>query len=110
MRKIYIVVSLFLCFMVTGCNTAINSSIYISSIGFEVKDEKVVAYFLSNPLTDITRSSEDKQKEAQFVKIEANSIYDAFTNAKQTLLSPLNFLHIKTVIFTEECFNSKYIE
>ena len=110
MKKIFILVSLLCCFSIVSCNTSVNSSVYISSIGFEIKDDKVVVYFLSNPLTDITRSSEDKQKEAQFLKIEANSIYEAFTNAKQSLLSPLNFLHIKTVIFTEECFNSKYIE
>ena len=110
MRKINILICLLLCFVIGGCNTSINSSVYISSIGFEVEDEKVIVYFLSNPLTDITRSSEDKQKEAQFIKIEANSIYDAFNDAKHSLLSPLNFLHIKTVIFTEECFNSKFIE
>ena len=110
MRKIYIIIILFLCLFVSGCNTSINSSVYISSIGFEVEEDKVIAYFLSNPLTDITRSSEDKEKKAQFLKIEANSIYEAFTSAKQSLLSPLNFLHIKTVIFSEKCFNSKYIE
>ena len=110
MKKLYVMVVLFLCLIVSGCNTSINSSVYISSIGFEVEEDKIIAYFLSNPLTDITRSSEDKQKEAQFIRIEANSVYEAFTNAKQSLLSPLNFLHIKTVIFTEECFNSKYIE
>ena len=110
MKKTLILLCLFLCFSIGSCNTSINSSVYISSIGFEVKDDKVVAYFLSNPHTDITRSGDDKQKEAQFIKIESNSIYEAFNNAKQSLLSPLNFLHIKTVIFTEECFNSKYIE
>ena len=110
MKKIFILICLFLCLSICGCNTSINSSVYISSIGFEVKDDKVVVYFLSNPHTDITRSGDDKQREAQYLKIEADSIYEAFTNAKQSLLSPLNFLHIKTVIFTEECFNSKYIE
>ena len=109
MRKIYLLIVVSFCMLCSGCNTNINSSVYISSIGFEIKDEKLVAYFLSNPLTDITRTSEDKQKEAQFIKVEASSVYEAFREAEQSLLSPLNFLHVKTVIFTEECFNSKYV-
>jgi hypothetical protein len=109
MRKIFILILLFFTLTLSSCNTNINSSIYISSIGFEIKDDKLVTYFLSNPLTDISRSSEDKEKEAQFVRVEASSVYEAFNEAKQSLLSPLNFLHVKTVIFTEECFSSKYI-
>ena len=110
MRKIYFLILIILLIFTTGCNTSINSSVYISSIGFELKEDKLVAYFLSNPLTDITRSSEDKTKEAQFIKLETDSVYDAFLQASQSLLSPLNFLHVKTIIFSEECFSSKYIE
>lgn len=109
MRKLLIIISLVLIFIVSGCNTNINASVYISSMGFEIKDDKLVAFFLSNPLTDISRSSEDKEKEAQYIKVEVESVYEAFTLAEQSQLSPLNFLHVKTVIFTEECFNSKYI-
>ena len=110
MRKILFIFLGVLMFITTGCNTSINSSVYISSIGFELNDEgKLVTYFLSNPLTDITRSSEDKEKEAQYIKLETDNIYEAFLEAKQSLLSPINFLHIKTVIFSEACFSSKYI-
>ena len=62
MRKIFIFILLFFTLALSSCNTNINSSIYISSIGFEIKDDKLVTYFLSNPLTDISRSSEDKEK------------------------------------------------
>lgn len=110
MRKFNVIIFLMLVYCLSGCNTSINSNVYISSIGFEMNDDKLVTYFLSNPLTDITRSSEDKEKKAQFIKIEANSVYEAFLEAEQSMLSPLNFLHVKTVIFSEECFNSKYIE
>lgn len=109
MRKVYIIILSFLSLFISGCNTNINASVYISSIGFEIENDKLVSYFLSNPLTDITRTSEDKQKEAQYVRIESDSVYEAFIEAEQSLLSPLNFLHVKTVIFTEECFSSKYI-
>ncbi len=109
MRKIYLFAMVLLCGLLCSCNTNINASVYISSIGFEIKDDKLVSYFLSNPLTDISRNSEDKEKKAQYVKIKADSVYEAFNEAKQSLLSPLNFLHVKTVIFSEECFNSKYI-
>lgn len=110
MRKIYYFIMVFLLFGLSGCNSSINSSVYISSIGFEVKDDKLVTYFLSNPLTDITRSSEDKAKEAQYLKLETTSVYDAFIEAEQSLLFPLNFYHVKTVVFSEECFSSKYVE
>ena len=52
MRKIFILILLFFTLALSSCNTNINSSIYISSIGFEIKDDKLVTYFLSNPLTD----------------------------------------------------------
>ena len=73
MRKFYILILILLSFYLSSCNTNINSSVYISSVGFDVNEDKLVAYFLSNPLTDITRSSEDKEKEAQFIKIETDS-------------------------------------
>ena len=109
MRKLLILIVISLMFLVSGCNTSINSSVYISSIGFDVKDDKLVAYFLSNPLTDISRSSEDKKTEAQYIQVETSSVYEAFMMAEESLLLPLNFLHVKTVIFTEECLNSKYV-
>lgn len=110
MRKIQIIILFLLLMFTSGCNTSINSSVYISSIGFEVnEDGKLVTYFLSNPLTDISRSSEDKTKEAQYIKLTTDSVYDAFLEASQSLLSPLNFLHVKTIIFSEKCFGSKYI-
>ena len=109
MRKIFLFALFIFTLCLSGCNTTINSSVYISSIGFEVKDDKLVSYFLSNPLTDISRSSEDNENEAQYIKLETNSVYEAFLEAKQSLLAHLNFLHIKTVIFSEECFSSKYI-
>ena len=110
MRKFIVLILVFISFILTGCNTSINSSVYISSIGFEIEEGKLVAYFLANPLNDITRNSEEKSKDAQYIKVSANSCYEAFNEAKQTLLIPLNFLHVKTVIFSEECFNTKYIE
>ena len=110
MRKIYLMFVIFICFFLSSCNTSVNSSVYISSIGFEIEEGKLVAYFLANPLTDISRSSEDKSKEAHYIKAKGESSYEVFNEAKQSLLIPLNFLHIKTVIFSEECFSSRYIE
>lgn len=108
MRKILIF--FIVVFTLSGCNTSVNSSVYISSIGFEVKDDKLVAYFLSNPLTDISRKSEENKKEAQYLKVEGNSCYEVFNEAKQSLLIPLNFLHVKTIIFSKDCFETEYIE
>ena len=110
MRKIIIFLTLFICFILSGCNTSVNSSVYISSIGFEIDGDELVGYFLSNPLTDITRNSEDKKKEAQYIKAKGKSCYDVFNEAKQSLLIPLNFLHVKTIIFSKDCFETKYIE
>ena len=108
MNKLIIFLGLILCLV--GCNTSVNSSVYISSIGFEVNEGKLVAYFLSNPLTDISRKSEEDKKEAQYIKVEGESFYEVFNEAKQSLLIPLNFLHIKTVIFSKDCFETPYIE
>ena len=110
MKKTVILIALFLTFGLFGCNTAVNSSVYVSSIGFDIEGDKLVAYFLSNPLTDITRNSETEKKDAQFVMVEVNSVYDAFIEAEQSLLIPLNYLHVKTVIFSEKFLNSHYVE
>ena len=109
MKRLIILIILLL--SLSGCfKNNINSSVYISSIGFEVKDDKLVAYFLSNPLTDISRKSEENKKEAQYLKVEGNSCYEVFNEAKQSLLIPLNFLHVKTIIFSKDCFETEYIE
>ena len=110
MRKLYIFLMVIICLFLSGCNTSINSSVYISSIGFEIEDGKLIGYFLSNPLTDISRKSEEPKKEGQYIKTEGESSYEVFNEAKQSLLIPLNFLHVKTVIFSKDCFESKYIE
>ena len=110
MRKILISFILLLVFVLSSCNTSVNSSVYISSIGFEINENKLVGYFLSNPLTDISRKSEESKKEAQYLKVEGESCYEVFNKAKQSLLIPLNFLHIKTIIFSKDCFETEYIE
>lgn len=110
MKKILVIFAVFLIYCLGSCNTSVNSSVYISSIGFDIKDEKVEVYFLSNPLTDITRSAESKKEEAQYIKVEADSVYDAFMEAENSVLIPLNFLHIKTVILSEEFLKSFYLE
>ena len=60
MRKISLLLLLLCCFVVSGCNISVNSSVYISSIGFEIENDELVGYFLSKPLTDIYRKSEEK--------------------------------------------------
>ena len=54
MRKIYVILAFFICVFLSGCSTSVNSSVYISSIGFELEEGQLVGYFLSNPLTDIS--------------------------------------------------------
>lgn len=110
MKKILI--SVLFCLSLCGCfKNEINSSIYISSIGFEVKDDKVVCYFLSNPLNDISRKDGGgEEKETEYIKIEANSIDEAFKRAEKTLLLPLNYRHVKSVIFHKDFFVSNYVE
>ena len=111
MKKIYILIFTTLLIFLSGCSTNINSSIYISSIGFEIEEDKLVSYFLSNPLTNISREDgSSTNQEAEYIKVKTTSVYDAFLQANQSLLSPLNFKHIKTVIFNEECFHTKYID
>ena len=110
MRKFILLLLIIICFSLTSCNTSVNSSVYISSIGFEVEDKELVGYFLSNPLTDISRKSEESTSEAQYIKVKGKSCYEVFNEAKQSLLIPLNFLHIKTVIFSKDCFDTPYIE
>ena len=110
MRKIYVILAFLICVFLSGCSTSVNSSVYISSIGFELEEGRLVGYFLSNPLTDISRTGDDKKKEAQYLQVDGDSCYEVFNEAKQSLLLPLNFLHIKTVIFSKDCFESKYIE
>ena len=92
MRKISLLLLLLCCFVVSGCNISVNSSIYISSIGFEIENDELVGYFLSNPLTDISRKSEEKNNEAQFIKVKGKSCFEVFNEAKKSLLIPLNFL------------------
>ena len=110
MRKV-IILCLFM-LSLTGCfKNEINSSIYISSIGFEIKEDKIVCYFLSNPLNNISRNtSGSEDSDSEFIKIEANSIDGAFKEAEKTLLLPLNYRHIKSIIFNKDVFNTKYIE
>ena len=110
MKKILIVLNIFLCYFLFGCNTSVNSSIYISSMGFEVIDGQLVTYFLSNPLADISRNKDEKDNNNQYVKVESKSIFEAFRDAEKSLLSPLNFRHIKTAILSKEFIESKYLE
>ena len=111
MKKITSFISLFLVIVLSGCfNTNINSSIYISSIGFEASEGKLVTYFLSNPLTNISRSENGSDQKSEFIKVETKSVYEAFLIAEQTLLSPLNYKHIKTVIFREEMFKTGFVD
>lgn len=98
-------------FILSGCmQTNINSSIYISSIGFEASEGKLITYFLSNPLTNISRSENGSEQKTEFIKVETESVYEAFLIAEQTLLSPLNYKHIKTVIFKEELFKTGFVD
>lgn len=94
-----------------GCfKSEINSSVYISSIGFEIKDEKIACYFLSNPLNNISRNNNESDNGAQFIKVEAKSIDEGFKEAEKSLLLPLNFRHIKSIVFHKDVLESKYIE
>ena len=111
MKKIINILLVFLVFILSSCDTKLNSTIYISSIGIESKDDKVIFYFLSNPLTDITRNdSGDSDKESEILKVEATSVYEAFNHASLSLLSPLNFRHIKTVVLHNSLFDTDYID
>lgn len=111
MRKIIIILGLLiLLFTMTSCDTKVNSTIYISSIGIEVKNEKINFHFLANPLTDISRNKSEASKESEVLKIEASTVYEAFNTASLSLLTPLNFKHIKTVIMHTSFFDSKYID
>ena len=87
----------------------INSTIYISSIGFEMNEEKLVCYFLSNPLNNISRK-ENEEKKNEFVKVEVTSIDEGFKKAEKSLLLPLNFRHIKSVVFNESVLKTKHLE
>ena len=110
MRKIYILILILLILPLYGCNQNINSNIYISSIGFEVKDDKLVTYFLSNPLTNISRGAGKEEKDkTEYIKVETTSVYDAFIEAEKSLLFPLNYRHIKSVIFHKDVFKTSYI-
>ena len=112
MRKIYLIILSFFVVSLSGCfSNNINSSIYISSIGFEVNEGKIKAYFLSNPLTNISRGSDGNSNgnESEYVSVETDSIYEAFLKAEQSMLSPLNYRHVKTVIFHKDVFATKYI-
>lgn len=110
MRKFSILILFVL--SLTGCfKNEINSTIYISSIGFEVKEDKIVCYFLSNPLNNISRNaSGSEDSDSEFIKIEADSIDSAFKEAEKTLLLPLNYRHVKSVIFSKDVFETKYID
>lgn len=110
MKKIIILFNLFLCCVLSSCNTSVNSSVYISSMGFELEDDQLVTYFLSNPLADISRNKESSDKKTQYVKVKSNNFFEAFEEAEKSLLSPLNFRHIKTTIFSKEFLESKYLE
>ena len=112
MKKIISFILLVFTLNLVGCvSTNINSTIYISSIGFEVHDGKLVTYFLSNPLTNISRSDSGSQEQkSEYIKVETDSVHEAFLKAEQTLLSPLNYRHIKTVIFRKEVFDTPFLE
>lgn len=111
MRKLYLLSFVVILLILSGCTNNVNSNIYISSIGFEVKEDKLVSYFLSNPLTNISRqNSDDKENDTEYVKVETNSVYDAFIEAEQSLLFPLNYRHVKTVIFHVDVFKTKYVD
>ena len=108
MTKIFIVILLMI--NLTGCfKNEINSTIYISSIGFEMNEEKLVCYFLSNPLNNISRK-ENEEKKNEFVKVEVTSIDEGFKKAEKSLLLPLNFRHIKSVVFNESVLKTKHLE
>lgn len=108
MKKILIL--LLLVFNLSGCfKNEINSSVYISSIGFEVEEGKIKCYFLSNPLNNISRNSSG-EGESEYIKIEASSVEEGFKNAEKSLLLPPNYRHIKSVIFHKSFFESKFLE
>ena len=110
MRKIYILVLILFILPLFGCNQNINSNIYISSIGLEIKDDKLITYFLSNPLTNISRGDGKEEKDkTEYIKVETTSVYDAFIEAEKSLLFPLNYRHIKSVIFHKDVFKTSYI-
>ena len=110
MKKIQVIISLiFTLFTLVSCDTQINSTLYVSSIGISTSDGKVIISFLSNPLTDISRNKNEDDKEPEVLKIESDSVYAAFNEASLSLLTPLNFKHIKTVIIHKDVFDTKYV-
>ena len=42
MRKLYLLSFVVILLILSGCTNNVNSNIYISSIGFEIKDDKIV--------------------------------------------------------------------
>ena len=99
MRRLLILVLIGMGLM--GCESKLNMSLYISSIGFEVEEDKLMMYFLCNPLNDIIRSEKSELKTEYFV-IEAESITDGFEKVQEAIPFDINYMHLQTVIFHKD--------
>ena len=51
-----------------------------------------------------------EKEKTEYIKVKTDSVYDAFIEAEKSLLFPLNYRHIKTVIFHQDFFKTKYIK
>ena len=106
MRKIILFLTLIISFSLMSCDEKLNTSLYISSIGLEMKEDSLMMYFLCNPLTDITRT-DDSELKTDYFKIEANSISEGISKVKETIPFEINFMHLQTVIFHKSFVEAK---
>jgi hypothetical protein len=106
MKKIILLLALIISFSLISCDEKLNTSLYISSIGLEMKEDSLMMYFLCNPLTDITRTDNSELK-TEYFKIKTNNISEGISKVKETIPFEINFMHLQTVIFHKNFIEAK---
>ena len=106
MKKILLLISIVLSLLLCGCAAReIERGYLVSAIGFSEKGGQTNIYIEALNSSNTT----DKPSERVVLMSSGISVENAFENLKQTLIKPLYFEQLGTVIF-EEKINSNAIE
>lgn len=97
MRKILIVVLLFLC----GCEkVSILNTVYISSIGIDFVDGEYIGYFYSPPAKDLGKDT-NSDDEATVYKVSDDNLVGLFNHMFNSDPININMFHLKTMILSQ---------
>ena len=100
---------IFILLLLSGCSVDISESLFIASIGFEMKDEKINGYFYIPLSSDVGKANEEGKGSGEFVRVAGDTIEQVFNNVDAVNSININLKHVSSVVLNESLFNDEFI-